>query len=80
MIVFQIMDHDYSLSFAASVAKGNLKKRKRTGKSNDPRRIWDRKRAKTRINIGVTFPRWRELRDELRIDRDADLARVLLDR
>ncbi|XP_048031225.1 vitellogenin isoform X3 [Megalobrama amblycephala] len=74
------MDHNYSLSFAAGfVAKENTKKRQRTGESNDPRRIWDKKRNKTRINIGVAFSRWRELLVKLNLDRDADLACVLLD-
>ncbi|KAM9844276.1 uncharacterized protein ACBR49_013375 [Aulostomus maculatus] len=40
----------------------------------------DRSRAATRVNIGVALPRWRELRDRLGLRRDADLARLLLDR
>ncbi|XP_040010849.1 uncharacterized protein si:ch211-40k21.5 [Xiphias gladius] len=74
------MDHDYSLPSAALSVAGALRAtRKRTGRANDPRRLWDKKRAKTRVNIGVAFPRWRELRDKLGLQRDADLACVLLD-
>ncbi len=77
------MEHSYSLPFAAASVgkdKSRKRKRKRTGQPNDPRREWDKKRAKTRINIGLAFPKWRELRDTLQLERDADLACVLLDR
>ncbi|XP_044038999.1 uncharacterized protein LOC122869756 isoform X3 [Siniperca chuatsi] len=74
------MEHDYSLPVAArSVAEAVPVKRKRTGEPNDPRRLWDRKRGKTRVNIGVVFPRWRGLRDKLGLRKDADLACVLLE-
>ncbi|XP_033478928.1 uncharacterized protein LOC117254656 isoform X3 [Epinephelus lanceolatus] len=71
------MDHDYALTVAVPVNKPV--KRKRTGQASDPRRIWDKKRAKSRINIGVAFPRWRELRENLGLQFDADLACFLLD-
>lgn len=67
------MDHDYALP-ARSV------KRKRTGEINDPRRFWDKRRNKTKVNIGVAFPRWRELRDKLNLQRDAELACILINR
>ena len=73
------MDHDYALP-ARSAAGARATKRKRTGEKNDPKRFWDAKRSKTRINIGVAFPRWRELRDKLGLHRDADLACILIDR
>lgn len=73
------MDHDYALP-ARSAAGGSSVKRKRTGESNDPRRFWDRRRNMTRVNIGVAFPRWRELRDKLELQRDADLACILINR
>lgn len=79
------MDHDYALTVAApsdteAVPVNKPVKRKRTGQPSNPRRIWDKKRAKSRINIGVAFPRWRELRKNLGLQFDADLACVLLDR
>uniref|UniRef100_UPI0037E6F857 uncharacterized protein isoform X1 n=1 Tax=Semicossyphus pulcher TaxID=241346 RepID=UPI0037E6F857 len=40
----------------------------------------DRDRNKTRVNIGVAFPRWRELRDLKGYKNDAEFATVLLDR
>lgn len=75
------MEHNYCLpSAAGSVDKDSSRKRKRTGQPNDPRRVWDKRRERARINIGVAFSRWRELRDKLQLERDADLACVLLDR
>ncbi|XDV20591.1 hypothetical protein PO909_025901 [Leuciscus waleckii] len=68
------MDHDYSL---ASVE--NPPKRKRS-RSTEASRLWDKRRNKTRISIGVVFSRWRELRDKLGLDRDSALTYVLIDR
>ncbi|XP_073719303.1 uncharacterized protein [Misgurnus anguillicaudatus] len=74
------MEHNYALlSAAGSGGKDSPRKRKRTGQPNDPRRVWDKRRERARINIGVAFSRWRELRDKLQLERDADLACVLLD-
>ncbi|XP_026068147.1 uncharacterized protein LOC113049753 isoform X2 [Carassius auratus] len=76
------MEHNYSLPFAAGSLyknKSHKHKRRRTGQPDDPRRFWDKKRNKTRINIGVAFIKWRELRDKLQLDRDADLACVLIE-
>ncbi|KAG1926112.1 hypothetical protein F2P79_025081 [Pimephales promelas] len=39
----------------------------------------DKVKARTRINIGQAFPRWRELKDEEGCPTDADLAVILLD-
>ncbi|KAL1007837.1 hypothetical protein UPYG_G00092270 [Umbra pygmaea] len=71
------MDHDYALP-ARPAAGASSAKRKRTGEKTDPRRFWDSKRSKTRVNIGLAFPRWRELRDKLGLQRDADLACILI--
>uniref|UniRef100_A0A9J7ZF00 THAP-type domain-containing protein n=2 Tax=Cyprinus carpio TaxID=7962 RepID=A0A9J7ZF00_CYPCA len=74
------MEHNYCLpSAAGSVDKDSSRKRKRTGQPNDPRRVWDKRRERARINIGVAFSRWRELCDKLQLERDADLACVLLE-
>jgi len=40
----------------------------------------DKVKARTRINIGQAFPRWRELKDEEGCPTDADLAVILLDK
>ncbi|XP_023137801.2 uncharacterized protein LOC111576383 [Amphiprion ocellaris] len=73
------MDHDYSLPVPAPpVTETAPVKRKRSGEPNDRRRPCHQ-RSKTRINIGESLPRWRELRTRLGLQRDADLARVLLD-
>ena len=56
------------------------KKRKITQK----RRELDRLRNKTRVNLGMAFERWRELRDRLsqtmEMSSDAQLGMYLLDR
>ncbi|KAM8761632.1 uncharacterized protein AB9X84_006631 isoform 3-T4 [Acanthopagrus schlegelii] len=72
-----MMEHGYSLPRPSADAVPQ--KRKCTGEANDPRRLWDKKRGKTRVNIGVAFPKWRELRDKLGLQKDADLACLLLD-
>ncbi|XP_035511873.1 uncharacterized protein LOC118323910 isoform X2 [Morone saxatilis] len=65
------MDHEYSLPLAA--------KRKRTGDPAEQRRTWGRKRARTRVNIGAALRRWREVRDMLGLQKDSELACLLLD-
>ncbi|KAG1935367.1 hypothetical protein F2P79_019231 [Pimephales promelas] len=72
------MEHNYYLAIEPG-SESHKRKRKRTGQPNDPRRIWDKNRNRTRINIGVAFTKWREVREKLRLERDADLACVLLD-
>ncbi|KAF1388555.1 hypothetical protein PFLUV_G00091490 [Perca fluviatilis] len=69
-------DHSYSLPPAA--AERVPVKRKRTGLPDDPRRFWDRRRSRTRVDICGAFPKWRELRDQLKLPRDADLACFLI--
>lgn len=40
----------------------------------------DRQRRKTRICLGVAFPRWRALKAKVGVRADTDLALLLLDR
>ena len=40
----------------------------------------DQRIQKRRVNIGVDFPRWKELMKEKDFERDADVACFLLDR
>lgn len=72
-LVVVVMDHDYSLASIEVPVK-----RKRP--YSDTRRLCDKRRNKTRINIGQAFTRWRELRENLGLDRDSALASVLIDR
>lgn len=44
------------------------------------RRGWDRRRQKSRINIGVDFSRWKALMQEKCFQSDADVACFLQDR
>ncbi|XP_041838533.1 zinc finger and BTB domain-containing protein 6-like isoform X2 [Melanotaenia boesemani] len=67
------------LLITAYTAKTTKKK-----KTSDERRalhkVLNRARDRTRVNIGVAFSRWRELRKQKRIKSDAELAIFLLDR
>lgn len=56
------------------------KKRIRTAKWLQQKRECDRALAKTRINIGRAFERWRELRSLNGFKTDAETAFFLLDR
>lgn len=56
------------------------KKRKTEEEKNIRRKEVDRARNKTRVNVGVAFDRWREVRDLTGFHLDADLAMFLLDR
>uniref|UniRef100_A0A8C6SI94 Uncharacterized protein n=1 Tax=Neogobius melanostomus TaxID=47308 RepID=A0A8C6SI94_9GOBI len=44
------------------------------------RRQRDQKRARTRVNIGGSYERWKDLRDRLGYSLNSDLAVLLLDR
>lgn len=44
------------------------------------KKLSDKERDKTRINIGLAFPRWRELRELKGLQSDSELALLLLDR
>ncbi|KAM4525389.1 uncharacterized protein PAE49_001331 isoform 1-T1 [Odontesthes bonariensis] len=63
-------------SYAAPQEEGcpSLKERKR-----DLKRERDRLIHKNRVNIGVAFPRWKELMKEKDFQRDAEVACFLLD-
>lgn len=54
------------------------KKLRRT--PTEARRHWDKHRNKTRMNINMVFPKWRELCENLELDRDSALACVLIER
>lgn len=55
-------------------------KRLRTSEWLQKKRECNRAHAKTRINIGRAFERWRELRDLKVFKTDAETALFLLDR
>ena len=40
----------------------------------------DKRRRLTRICIGVAFPRWRALKEEIGLRSDTDVALILLDK
>ncbi|XP_022066748.1 zinc finger protein 260-like isoform X1 [Acanthochromis polyacanthus] len=65
-----------SLLTAAYTAK----RRKHKGICEKPAIKKESDRARTRINIGGAFPRWRKLRDLKGFKTDADFASFLLDR
>ena len=44
------------------------------------KKLSDKERNKTRINLGLAFPRWRALRVQLGLEFDSELALLLLDR
>ena len=44
------------------------------------KRALDRARSKTRVNLGVAFPRWRELKDRMNMKSDAEVGMFLLDK
>ena len=56
------------------------KKRKTDSSKRGSERQSDNKRNKTCINIGVAFQRWREVRDNIGLKLDSELAVLLLDR
>lgn len=67
------------LLITAYTAK-TTKKKKTTDERRALHKELNRARDRTRVNIGVAFSRWRELRKQRRIKSDADLATFLLDR
>ncbi|XP_070404306.1 uncharacterized protein [Nothobranchius furzeri] len=69
-------DHIYSSSkLEKRDSLSHPSKRKRILKSEQ-----DRRHEKTRVNIGVAFPRWRDLMLQKGFSRHAELATFLLDR
>ncbi|KAM6939490.1 uncharacterized protein FYW49_007214 [Xenentodon cancila] len=67
------------LPITAYTAK-TTKKKKSSDDSRALRRELNRARDRSRINIGVAFPRWRELREDRKMKSDAEFAEFLLDR
>ncbi|KAF3695393.1 hypothetical protein EXN66_Car011069 [Channa argus] len=55
------------------------KRRKTLAEKEERRKETDKARFKSRIYIGMAFPRWRELREEKNFQTDTDLALYLLD-
>ena len=47
---------------------------------SDAKQNSDKKRSRTRVNIGTAFHRWRLLMDEKKMKFDSELATFLLDR
>ncbi|XP_028299208.1 uncharacterized protein LOC114461402 [Gouania willdenowi] len=66
------------LALTAYTAKTSIKKW-RQEERKAKKKVLDRARDKSRINIGVDFQRWRELRDLKGLKTDAELATFLLD-
>ncbi|XP_028300650.1 uncharacterized protein LOC114462164 [Gouania willdenowi] len=62
----------------AYMAETTSKKRRPEGRKPKKKELY-RARDKSRINIGVDFQRWRELRDLKGLKTDAELATFLLD-
>ncbi len=70
------MDHAYYAQEPPERQSSSVKKRK----LDAARRSRDRRRQKSRINIGVVFPRWKALMREKFFQSDAEVACFLLDR
>ena len=45
----------------------------------EKKKLRDKRRAQTRVNIGESFEDWRTLKEKLNIKFDAKLARILVD-
>ena len=56
------------------------RKRKPEDERTATKKSLDKARGQTRINIGVTFERWRQLRELKGLNSDAEVALCLLDR
>ncbi len=56
------------------------KKRKYTEEQRQAKKDADKKRAKTRVNLGRAFNRWRRLRERKGFKTDAELALFFLNR
>ncbi|XP_035480869.2 uncharacterized protein si:ch211-40k21.5 [Scophthalmus maximus] len=55
------------------------RKRKTVYETASKKRRLDNQRAKTRVNVGVAFQRWRRLMEEQGLKNDAMVAEFLLD-
>ena len=54
------------------------RKTPRTDDVRQRKRLRDRERARTRVNIGKAFPEWRDLREKEGHKSDGELAAMLL--
>ena len=59
-----------------AMADAPTKKRK----YSQNKRELDKARSKTRVNLGLAFPRWRALKERMGLKSDAELGIFLLDR
>ncbi|XP_016398799.1 uncharacterized protein LOC107732068 isoform X6 [Sinocyclocheilus rhinocerous] len=62
------------------MADKKKKKRKISEEQSIKKKGYDQARGKTRVNIGAAFQRWRELKERLGLESDAEVALFLLDR
>ncbi|XP_078146342.1 uncharacterized protein LOC139921417 [Centroberyx gerrardi] len=70
------------LIHARALSPEIFRRKKRINRSEEGKRAKkesDRIRAKSRVNIGGALPRWKALKDEKGLRRDADVAQFLLD-
>ncbi|XDV36230.1 hypothetical protein PO909_006052 [Leuciscus waleckii] len=56
-----------------------LPTRKRSEKYNWKNKCYDRARARTRVNIGKAFQRWRDFKEREGLKTDAEVDLFLLD-
>ena len=56
------------------------KRKKTLEERREQRRVLNKKRDQTRVNIGEAYPRWRALREGNALKNDAEVAQHLLDR
>ena len=63
-----------------NTAKTTKKRGKTLVERTATKREAARARNKTRVNIGVAYERWRELRDLRNLKSDAEMATFLIDR
>ena len=64
---------------ASPTSDGACQKNKKRKYSN-AKRASDKARSKTRVNLGLAFVRWRQMRFAFGLKSDAELATFLLDR
>uniref|UniRef100_A0A672L637 Uncharacterized protein n=1 Tax=Sinocyclocheilus grahami TaxID=75366 RepID=A0A672L637_SINGR len=62
------------------MADKKKKNRKISEEQSVKKKGYDQARGKTRVNIGAAFQRWRELKERLGLESDAEVALFLLDR
>lgn len=62
------------------MAEKKQPKRRRSEEQKLKKKGYDQARAKSRVNIGEAFQRWRDLRELEGMKTDAEVALCLLDR